>query len=187
MRTRPHGLTIFPCPIPSITPTTASSPLPPVVPPVLYHGRELWRLERGLFGLFGQLDSALTPYIPDFRHEFCDLSLPEPEAVKGAALSKLCLLALKHVFDLAPKQILPLARDILSRETALEMLEVVLRYYVTATQRLDEGDVAELLTGTTDEATMQTFRAQVQADTDKPRQTRVQAAPNRMASSLLPE
>jgi flagellar biosynthesis/type III secretory pathway protein FliH len=37
------------------------------------------------------------------------------------------------------------------------MLEVVLRYYVSTTQRLDEQDIHELLTQTTDEDIMQTF------------------------------
>ncbi|MEI7866416.1 MAG: DUF4351 domain-containing protein [Candidatus Methylumidiphilus sp.] len=55
-------------------------------------------------------------------------------------------------------EILPLVRDIIDRETALEMLEVLLRYYVQTTQTLDEHDIHELITQSTNgEDTMQTF------------------------------
>lgn len=113
-------------------------PLPPILPLVLYHGQPRWQGPDDFKALFGETDAALSAYIPNVRHEFCDLALPEPAAIKGAVLSRLCLLALKHIFDPEPKQalaeILPLVRDILERDTALEMLEVVLRYYVQATQ-----------------------------------------------------
>jgi len=136
-------------------------PLPPVLPLVLYHGTQRWQTPDNFRALFGEMDTALSAYVPEFRHELCDLSLPEPAAIKGAVLSRLVLLALKHIFDPSPKQalaeILPLARDILDKETALEMLEVLLRYYVQTTQALDEHDIHALLTQTADEDIMQTF------------------------------
>ena len=138
------------------------APLPPILTLVLYHGQQHWQVEGGFRALFGEMDAALLAYIPAFRYELCDLALPEPAAIRGAVLSRLCLLALKHIFDPSPKQalaeILPLARDILDRETALEMLEVVLRYYVQTTQTLDEQDIHELITqAANEEDSMQTF------------------------------
>jgi predicted transposase/invertase (TIGR01784 family) len=137
-------------------------PLPPIIPLVLYHGQQCWQPQGGFRALFGEIDEALTAYIPAFRHEHCDLALPEPAAIRGAVLSRLCLLALKHIFDPSPKQalaeILPLARQILNRDTALEMLEVVLRYYVQTTQTLDEHDIHELITqAANEEDNMPTF------------------------------
>ena len=50
------------------------------------------------------------------------------------------------------------ARGNLGKDTALEMLEVLLRYYVQTTQTLDEHDIHELITQSTNgEDTMQTF------------------------------
>ncbi|MFM8332262.1 MAG: Rpn family recombination-promoting nuclease/putative transposase, partial [Candidatus Methylumidiphilus sp.] len=124
-------------------------PLPPVIPLVLYHGQTRWRTPTEFHALFGELDAALSPYVPNFRHALCDLNLPEPEQIRGNVLSRLTLLALKHIFDAEPKRaladILPLAGEILDRETSLEMLEVVLRYYVQTTQTLDEHDIHELI------------------------------------------
>lgn len=138
------------------------APLPPILPLVLYHGKQRWQTPEHFLDLFGGMDAALLDYVPDFRHELCDLSLPEPAEIRGKVLSRLTLLALKHIFDPKPKQvlaeILPLVRDILDKNTALEMLEVLLRYYVQTTQTLDEHDIHELLTETDDEEnTMQTF------------------------------
>ncbi len=137
-------------------------PLPPILPMVLYHGTQRWQTPDRFLGLFGAMDPALKPYVPDFRHELCDLGLPEPERIRGAVLSRLALLALKHIFDPNPRQalaaILPLARDILDKDTALEMLEVLLRYYVQTTQTLDEHDIRDLLTATAgEEDAMPTF------------------------------
>lgn len=137
-------------------------PLPPILPWVLYHGQKRWRTPEAFHALFGALDEALTPYVPAFRYELCDLNLPEPKQIHGQVTSRLVLLALRHIFDPVPKQalreILPLAKAILDRETALEMLEVLLRYYVQTTQRLEENDIRDLLAQPMqEEEAMQTF------------------------------
>ena len=137
-------------------------PLPPILPLVLYHGQKSWKIPENLGVLFGKMDMALSSYIPIFRYEVCDLALPEPAVIRDKVMSRVCLLALKHIFDPSPKQalaeILPLVRDIIDRNTALEMLEVLLRYYVQTTQTLDEHDIHELITQSTNgEDTMQTF------------------------------
>lgn len=139
-----------------------NEPLPPIVPLVLYHGERHWRTPQDFRALFGEVDEALTPYVPDFRHELCDLSLPDPAEIRDKVLSRLVLLGLKHIFDPDPRQalanILPWVRDILNRDTALEMLEVLLRYYVQTTKALDETAIHALLE-TTDKGddAMQTF------------------------------
>ncbi|MGZ8247262.1 Rpn family recombination-promoting nuclease/putative transposase [Methylomagnum sp.] len=130
----------------------AGEPLPPIVPLVLYHGQAAWRVPGNFQTLFGGLDEALVPYVPEFQYELCNLTLPDPEAIRGTVLSRLVLLGLKHIFDPDPKQaladILPLVRDILDRNTALEMLEVLLRYYVQTTKVLEEDDIYDLIEAT---------------------------------------
>ena len=136
-------------------------PLPPIVPLVLYHGAERWRIPADFRALFGELGEGLAPFVPDFRYVSCDLNLPEPAEIQDKVATRFVLLALKHIFDPEPKQalreILPWVREILNRETALEMLEVVLRYYVQAKQILDENDIDELLTHASAEDFMATF------------------------------
>ncbi len=69
---------------------------------------------------------------------------------------------MKYVFDKDNKErlceILPLILEITQHETALEVLEAILRYYVQATQNLDEEDIREVLKlTTTGDDLMQTF------------------------------
>ncbi len=106
--------------------------------------------------MFDKTDIALSSYIPAFRYKFCGLALLEPVLIRDTVISRVCLLALKHIFDPNPKkalaEILPLVREIINRDAALEMLEVLLRYYVQNTQTLDEQDIYELITQSIDEA-----------------------------------
>jgi hypothetical protein len=46
--------------------------LPPIVPLVLYHGRQDWRTPAPFRALFGELDPLFDGYLPDFRHELRD-------------------------------------------------------------------------------------------------------------------
>ena len=69
---------------------------------------------------------------------------------------------MKYIFDKDNKErlceILPLILEITQHETALEVLEAILRYYVQATQNLDEEDIREVLKLTTiGDDLMQTF------------------------------
>ena len=135
--------------------------LPPILPLVLYHGRS-WRIAPNFQALIEGLDEELRPYVPEFRYQLHDLSHWDDQAIKGEVLTRLALLSLKHVFDPDPKarlqEILLLIRDILQRETALEIVELILRYYVQSTQRLGEEEVKAILKVTaTGEDWMQTF------------------------------
>ena len=49
-------------------------PLPMVVPVVLYHGREHWRVPSCLSGLLEDNTEGLMRYIPDFEYHLIDLS-----------------------------------------------------------------------------------------------------------------
>jgi predicted transposase/invertase (TIGR01784 family) len=136
--------------------------LPPILPLVLYHGTRRWQVAPAFQDLIAPLDEALAPYVPQFRYALYDLSRYPPEALRGPVLSQLVLLALKHIFSPDPRiplaEILQRIAVLLEQETALEILEVILRYYVQATQRLDEKDIRALLaTMSTGDDWMQTF------------------------------
>jgi len=72
----------------------------------------------------------LRPYIPDFAHHLCDLSAYADEELRGEAVLRAGLLALKHVF--APDagrrlpEILKLLRDVAQSPTGLAALEALL-------------------------------------------------------------
>jgi hypothetical protein len=82
--------------------------------------------------------------------------------IKGAVLTRLVHLALRHIFSAEPRTALEplvaLIGQVIERTTGLEILEALLRYYVTVTERLDEDDVRALLQAIPEgEALMPTF------------------------------
>ena len=137
-------------------------PLPPIIPLVLYHGKERWQVPQDFHGLFGDLEVELVPYVPEFRHEMYDLRLPEPETIRSALLVRMSVLALKHAFDEesepALREIMRLGREVARRETAMEMLAVIMRYYAQIKQDVNENIIEHLLIETGyGEGVVQTF------------------------------
>jgi hypothetical protein len=100
--------------------------------------------------------------VPSFSYQLVDLSGPTDADIKGRVLTRLVQLAMRWVFDAQPverlRELLALIDQIEDRETAVEVLESLLRYYVQGTGRVDEPEVRELLQQTpSGEPIMQTF------------------------------
>ncbi len=107
------------------------SHLPPIVPVVVYHGVETWRIDRRFRGLFVDRP-VLMEYIPDFRYQLCDLSDYSDEEIAGEVLLQvalLILLILKHVFDgdlnVRLPDVLSLLRELAQARSGLEYLEAL--------------------------------------------------------------
>lgn len=136
--------------------------LPPVYPMVLYHGERSWRAPRCFHDLVEPLPGALAPYVPRFTYALHDFSARTDAEIKGEVLTRLVLLAMRWIFSDEAidrlRDLLGLIEQVQDRETALEILESLLRYYVQGTQRVDEGDLRALLQQTsTGDPIMQTF------------------------------
>jgi hypothetical protein len=115
--------------------------LPPVLPVLFYHGRTRWKLSTRFRDLLA-CPEELWPYLPDFVHHLCDLSAYSDRELRGEAVLRAGLLALKHAFspDVAERlpEILGLLRGAAESPTGLAALEVVLRYLTSATDAVDE-------------------------------------------------
>ncbi len=108
------------------------------------------------------LPEALVPFVPQFRYALHDISARTGAEIKGTVLTRLVLLALRHIFSDAPaerlRELLRLIAQIEDSSAATEILYVLLRYYIQASGRLDERDVRALLAETPGgETLMQTF------------------------------
>jgi predicted transposase YdaD len=136
--------------------------LPPVYPLVLYHGRARWRVPASFHERIAPLPAVLAPYVPQFRYALHDISARSHAEIKGEVLTRLVQLALRHIYSAEPREALApligLIAQVSARSTGLEILEALLRYYVKATGRLDEGDIRALLHALPEgEELMQTF------------------------------
>jgi predicted transposase/invertase (TIGR01784 family) len=119
-------------------------PLPPVIPIVVYHGREKWQVSENFNGLFEGTE-ALRPYWPDFRYELQDLSRLEENDLQGNLLLRATLLTLMRSFD--PDLVEHLV-DIFSylaglanRDLAIEFLQVVIIYISVTTKDMTAEQV----------------------------------------------
>ncbi len=123
--------------------------LPAIIPLVLYHGRQKWKISRNFRSLIVQETKDIDPFIPDFKYLLYDLSTLSDKQIKGKVLQRITLLFLKHIFDpdLTSKlpEILALLQEVEGKEDILEILEILLRYVVTATKKFDEHELKEIL------------------------------------------
>ncbi|MEA3642540.1 MAG: hypothetical protein VBE63_21740 [Lamprobacter sp.] len=89
-----------------------------------------------------------------------DLSARTNAEIKGDVLTRLVQLAMRWIFSHEPlehlERLIALIDQIADRDTALEILESLLRYYVQGTQRVAEDDASPTvgadLTGRSDHA-----------------------------------
>lgn len=83
-----------------------SGKLSPIVPVVVYHGTETWtvltRFVRKLEELKDpkvSLNETLGRYTPDFEFHLVNLTQLSDEEVRGAVITRLFMLVLKHIFE----------------------------------------------------------------------------------------
>ena len=118
--------------------------LAPIMPLVIYHGAEHWRIGRNFQALLS-LSPELAPYVPEYRYWLYDLSEYTDDEIKGEVLLRTALLALKHIYDedLAEKApgILALLRNLAASQSGLEYLEALLRYLATGSSKLTDVDL----------------------------------------------
>ncbi len=123
--------------------------LPAVYPMVIFHGRHKWRLNRNFFALIEPEDEALRKYTPDFQFALHDIAHTPDAELKGRIFVRIVLLLMKYIFKPELKSELPailtLMNQVVSQNTAMEMLEVFLRYVVKATGRFEQADVSDVL------------------------------------------
>ncbi|QTA86181.1 Rpn family recombination-promoting nuclease/putative transposase [Desulfonema magnum] len=137
--------------------------VPPTFSMLLYHGKSRWTVSRKFQTIVEQSnDRLLKKYVPEFRYKLCDISHLPDDKIRGDVLGRIVLLVAKYVFrpDLREKlpQILSLFHAVADRRTAFEILEVLLRYVVRATEKFDENDIREIVEQSSiGEDIMQTF------------------------------
>ena len=106
--------------------------LPLIVPIVLYHGKEVWKPGDGIGHLFEPIPGS-EKYIPDFTAELFDISHVDEAWIRGEVILQIFLMTLKYIMQpsLPDKldEIFPLFRKLLSRKSAMEYLEILLRYF----------------------------------------------------------
>jgi predicted transposase/invertase (TIGR01784 family) len=124
--------------------TQADEPLRPIIPTVVYHGREHWRVAMDFREMFTGPE-VLQAYWPQFRYELQDLARLSDEAVIGTANLQIGMLLMKYIlYPELREQLLDiffLFRDLTETQTSLEYFRTVLYYIANASKHLTVEDV----------------------------------------------
>ena len=102
--------------------------LPPIIPVVLYHGREKWNIAQNFGALFKLPEelAVVRSYLPEFRFHLCDLAAYNDGALSGSGELQAKLSLLKHIFGKDFRQQFPgLLREFLEQVPEPEVTEEV--------------------------------------------------------------
>jgi predicted transposase/invertase (TIGR01784 family) len=121
-------------------------PRMPVIPIVLYHGKESWKPGH-LNAQFKNLPDAAKPFIPDFDYVFIDLSAYSDEEIKKTVFNlaslKVAMLIMKNIFR--PEELeqhlryfLKIGELYFQEPQGLNFLKAVINYLFEATEIEDE-------------------------------------------------
>jgi len=105
--------------------------LPPVIPLLLYHGRNKSRGCK-FSDLMAEPGSMLPEYIPDFKYILLDLTQYSDKEIKGVILCRAVLLLFKHVrapdFDERLGAIFSMLNELKKSDNGFRYLEAIFRY-----------------------------------------------------------
>lgn len=103
-----------------------------VIPMVLYHGKEKWRIENNFSSAFQGPVNIFGKYVPDFQYILYDLSRYTDDQIKGTVMGRVAMLLLKHIFDPDFSGKLPdifeLLKDLSEKETGLQYFQSLIKY-----------------------------------------------------------
>lgn len=118
--------------------------LPPVIPLVLYHGKNKWNLDTCFSKLF-KTPGPLKVFIPDFKYLLLDISHEPDENIKGSPILQILLNTLKYIFKPGIKNKLPeiieLFKKIENKNTALDYLVVLINYLLSTAGNLENEEI----------------------------------------------
>ncbi|MBF0228168.1 MAG: Rpn family recombination-promoting nuclease/putative transposase [Desulfamplus sp.] len=125
----------------------------PVIPIVVYHGKENWNPD-SLRSCFKDLPEILTPFIPDFKYIFINISSWSDTEIKDAMFSlaslKISMLIMKHIFDQKRlenhlAEFLEIGRSFFQEKRGIKFLKTVISYLFKATEIKTDTVVRSIL------------------------------------------
>lgn len=118
----------------------------PIVPLVIYHGAKRWNIGTSLHDWVAT-PHELAPFLPDFQYWLFDLSQYSDEELQGEAYLRVMLLVLKYIFRDELRERLPevmqLLTELSQQQYGLQYIEVVLRYLVAGTEKVDAQELQD--------------------------------------------
>lgn len=124
----------------------------PVIPVILYHGKEPWKVRR-FSDYFGGTDEIFCRFVPEFEYLLTDLSKYSNEEIKQEIFQKvsleIALLIMRNILNEKEleknlKDFLEIGRQYFEEEEGLKFLESVIRYLYSSTE-IEVGKVVNII------------------------------------------
>ena len=126
-----------------------------VIPMVLYHGQDKWKIDDKLSSIFRGPTERLSGHIPDFKYILYDLSQYTDAQIKGTVMARVTMLLLKHIFDQDCPAKLPdifsLLKDLSEKETGLQYFESLIKYVFSNVEDITVEKIKSIVTNTLSE------------------------------------
>jgi predicted transposase/invertase (TIGR01784 family) len=125
---------------------SGASRLVPVIPVVVYHGRERWAVAPSFGALFDGPE-ALRAYLPEFGYELADLSAQAAVELRGAMATRAVLELLRAIQSAGLTGELPailvLLGELADVSFLVEQLTAMLEYVATARPEIPESELGK--------------------------------------------
>ncbi len=121
--------------------------LPPIFAIVFYYGKKGWNVRRKFDDLINSSDE-FSEYTPRFSYYLCDLSELDGEKLKGEALLRAAMLAMKNVFGKTLfEQLVEITRfaKLSYEKETMEFIALIVRYFMAVQKHLTVEDVREAI------------------------------------------
>ena len=124
----------------------------PVIPVILYHGKEIWKVRR-FSDYFEGIDEIFCRFVPEFEYLLTDLSKFSNEEIKQKVFKKvsleIALLVMRNILNEKEleknlKDFLEIGRQYFEEEEGLKFLESVIRYLYSSTE-IEVGKVVNTI------------------------------------------
>jgi len=129
-----------------------SSTLPPVIPLVIYHGKERWQIKHDLASVIEgieELPEPLKRFIPNYEYLFYDFSPYSAADIRGGVELRIFISILNAIFKNEKEFVTTLTRSMQALEElgrgkkATDYLETMVRYIISAREDMSYVDMRD--------------------------------------------
>lgn len=129
--------------------------LPVVIPLVIYHGKEDWKIKTTLGDMikgYEELPEDVKKYVPDYEHLLYDISRYTDDEIKGEAQLRILFTILRDIFTKDNKTIRETIiratehlRELEDKQTGIEYFETFMRYILNVGHKLTKKDIEDII------------------------------------------
>jgi len=123
--------------------------LPPIFPILIYHGEKGWTQGVHFHDIVNIPHDDMKAYIPDFQYFLSDAATEDEDRYNTSAVIKCWFLVVKYIKDTAMREklfeLVKLLHDFLDQDTALEYIDVFLKYLASADSNITKTDAVEAI------------------------------------------